>query len=422
MITRPPMETIGACRSCGSTMLTDVLAFGDTPIADRLVRPDDPDPEFTASLTLAHCEDCALCQIRETVEPRVLFGPDYPYFSSVSPALLDHFRNSAMSLIEQRKLKRENLVVEAASNDGYMLDVFRDHRIGVLGIDPADGPVSIARSRGIETIHDFFSNGLALRLAAQGCRADIFLANNVLAHVADTNDFVSGIANILAEGGIAVIECPYLLDLVDNGEFDTIYHQHLLYVSLTALKPLFSRHGLHLNDAERLCIHGGSIRLYVSRQAGQSPRLRMLLEKENRRNIRSSEFYAGFTRRIEIMRSDTREAITVLKAEGKRLAGYGAAAKSTTLMHYFGIGREDLDFIIDKSSWKQGLEMPVTRIPIVSPSRLSNDSIDTVLIFAWNFANEIVSENTAFTDGGGKFLVLVPELKVLDRGAVSLSL
>lgn len=418
---RPPMEDIAACRSCGSTDLAEVIRFGETPIADRLMRPGDPGPEYVAPLTLVHCRSCSLCQIRETVTPRVLFGPEYPYFSSVSAALMAHFRASAEAIIARQGIGPGALVVEAASNDGYMLLPFHERGIGTLGIDPADGPVAAARAKGIETVHDFFSHDLARRLVAEGRRADVFLANNVLAHVADTNDFVAGIAAILAPDGLAVIECPYLLDLVDHGAFDTIYHQHLLYLSLTALVPLFARHGLVLNDVERLKVHGGSVRLFLSRAAGQSARLAAMLDEEARRGVASEAFYAPFVDRIARMRADTRAALDRMRAEGQRVVGYGAAAKATTLLHHFGITGDDLAVIFDKSPWKHGLEMPGCRIPIAPPSGLSRQTADVVLILAWNFANEIVAENADFSAAGGRFIIPVPEVRIVENTAMGVS-
>jgi hypothetical protein len=281
----------------------------------------------------------------------------------------------------------------------------------VLGIDPADGPVRVARQKGIETVHDFFGADLARGLAAEGRRASVFLANNVLAHVADVNDFVEGIAALLAEDGLAVIEAPYLLDLVDTGAFDTIYHQHLLYLSLTALVPLFARHGLHLNDVERTWVHGGSLRLFVSRAPGQSERLVTCLAEEDARKVRTPAFYRPFVERIAAMRAETRAVLARLRGEGVRVAGYGAAAKATTLLHYFGLGRDDLDFIVDKSPWKQGLAMPVTRVPILPPAALAERRPGAVLLLAWNFAGEIISENGAYLEAGGRFITPVPRVR-----------
>lgn len=411
MTLRAPLIAASACRSCGSTNLAEIFAFGDAPIADRIVQPDDPAEEYVAPLTLIHCNSCGLCQIRETVAPRVLFGPDYPYYSSVSPMLMKHFADSAHGIIARRQLGPSDLVVEAASNDGYMLRVFREAGIRVLGVDPADGPVSVARGKGIETIHDFFTAALAERIAGEGRRASVFLANNVLAHVEDVNDFVSGIAILLAEDGMAVIEAPYLVDLVDTGAFDTIYHQHLLYLSATALVPLFARHGLHLNDVERVWVHGGSLRLFVTRQPGRSARLESLLAEEEARDILSAAFYRAFVARIGAMRDETRAVIGRLRQAGARVAGYGAAAKATTLLHAFGLDRGDLDFIVDRSPWKQGLAMPVTRIPILSPSELADRAPGAVLLLAWNFADEIVAENRAYLEAGGRFVIPVPGLR-----------
>lgn len=415
MTRRPPLHANCTCRSCGSARLTTVLAFGDSPLADRLMRPDDQSEEYVAPLTLAHCEDCSLCQIVETVEPRILFGPDYPYFSSVSPALMAHFRASAEAIAERQGLTGDSLVVEAASNDGYMLRAFLERGVPVLGVDPADGPVKAARDAGVDTIHDFFGRAIADRLVAEGRRADVFLANNVLAHVADVNDFLSGAAALLKDDGVAVIEFPWLLDLLDNRAFDTIYHQHLLYISLTALGPLLARHGLHLNDAERLKIHGGSLRITASKREGLSPRAAALLEEERDRKVSDIAVYEDFLAAIARMRRETRDALDALKGEGRRVVGYGAAAKATTLLHYFGIDQSDLDYIVDKSRWKQGLEMPVVRIPIASPERLANDAPEAIVILAWNFANEIVAENREYLDKGGQFIVPVPDLRIVTR-------
>jgi hypothetical protein len=214
---------------------------------------------------------------------------------------------------------------------------------------------------------------------------------------------------------MAVIEAPYLIDLVDTGAFDTIYHQHLLYLSLTALVPLFARHGLHLNDVERTWVHGGSLRLFITREPGQSERLVSLLAAEEERKVRTAAFYRPFIERIARMRDETRAAISRLKQAGARVAGYGAAAKATTLLHYFGLDRDDLDFIVDKSPWKQGLAMPVTRIPILPPAALATERPEAVLLLAWNFADEIISENAAYLEAGGRFIVPVPRLREVVR-------
>ncbi|MFV2003317.1 MAG: methyltransferase domain-containing protein, partial [Paracoccaceae bacterium] len=344
--------------------------------------------------------------------------PDYPYFSSVSPALMAHFHASAQDIIAARNLRPADLVIEAASNDGYMLKTFAKHGIGVLGIDPADGPVAIARNNGIATKHDFFSAKLAGELVANGQRADVFLANNVLAHVADVHDFVTGVKTVLRTDGIAIFEFPYLLDLVDTCAFDTIYHQHLLYLTLSALMPLLAREGLFINDARRIDIHGGSLRVFVSKSAGQTGRLQNLLALETRRDVLSTQFYRDFLTRLKSVRSQTRAAVARLKSANKRVAAYGAAAKATTFLHHVGLDRQDIEFIVDKSTWKHGLNMPGNGIPIFAPGHLAHSGVDAVIILAWNFADEIIAENQAFLRAGGTFLVPIPEMRIIKSGPV----
>ncbi|MFQ5770301.1 MAG: methyltransferase domain-containing protein, partial [bacterium] len=265
------MKTIKyICRSCGSDQLNLIISFGRTPLADRLITKEQiTQPELTAPLDLAFCHHCTLVQITETVPPEILFDENYPYFSSVSPALLEHSRKNALELIRSRQLDANSLVIELASNDGYLLKNFVAANIPVLGIDPAKGPAAAAQKAGVPTMCAFFDTQLAQQLKSEGKQADVVLANNVLAHVPDLNGFVAGIAKILKPTGVAVIEVPYLVDLIENCEFDTIYHQHLCYFSVTALDQLFRRHHLYLNHLKHLTIHGGSLRLYV--EPGERP-------------------------------------------------------------------------------------------------------------------------------------------------------
>lgn len=401
------------CRSCGSDRLDTVIEFGSTPLADRLLRADQlDDPELSCPLTLAVCEACALAQILETVDPEILFFAEYPYFSSVSPSLMAHFAASAEAIMDRWPLGPDSLVVEAASNDGYMLKNFAARGIPVQGVDPAQAPATAAIEAGIPTLIDFFGSDLADRLVAEHGNADVFLGNNVLAHVPDLNGFVAGIATMLKQEGVAVIEAPYVVDLVDHCEFDTIYHQHLCYFSVTSLVALFERHGLHLNDIVRVPIHGGTLRMFVQHVDDRQPIIDELLAMEQERGFDGTAAYEDFAERIATLKRELRTIIDGAKAEGATIAGYGAAAKATTLMAYCDIDGDDLEYVCDLSKYKVGRFMGGNKLEIVPPSRLTEDQPDYALILAWNFAEEIMKQNANFAEAGGKFIVPVPTPRV----------
>jgi SAM-dependent methyltransferase len=304
-------------------------------------------------------------------------------------------------------------VVELASNDGYLLRHFQERGIRVLGIDPAPGPVAAARELGIETRCEFFTTALAGSLRADGVRADVVIANNVLAHATDTNDFVAGIRRLVRDDGIVVIEVPYVRDLVDHGEFDTIYHEHLCYFSVTSLVALFERHGLHLNDVRRLPIHGGSLRLYVEPEARTGDAVRELLEEEHRLGLDRADYYQGFARRVAAIRGEMQALVRSLVGQGKRIAAYGAAAKGTIMLNVLGLDETSLAYVVDRNVHKQGRFMPGTRLQILPPSRLDEDRPDFVLILPWNFRDEIMAQQAAFQAAGGRFIVPVPEPSIL---------
>lgn len=403
-----------ACRSCGERGLRLFLDLGVMPLADRLIPPEhlgEPEPAFP--LQVAFCPNCALMQILETVPPETLFCDKYPYYSSFSDALLRHARDNVTSLIANRRLDASSYVVELASNDGYLLKNYVDRGIPVLGIDPAEGPAKAAENVGVKTLNTFFTADLARSLAAEGRQADVVHGNNVLAHVADTNGFVAGIGLLLKDSGVAVLEVPYVKDLIDHCEFDTIYHEHLCYFSVTALDRLFRRHGLYLNDVERLDIHGGSLRLYVERTERVTARVHDLLHRERQENVDQFSFYENFSRRVEALRGDLLALLRELRQGGHRIAAYGAAAKGATLINYIGIGPDLIDFVVDRNVHKQGSYMPGKHIEISSPERLLTETPDYTLLLSWNFAEEILEQQAQYRERGGRFIVPIPELRIL---------
>lgn len=402
-----------ACRGCGSHGLVGVFDLGLMPLSDGFTAEAvAPDPAWP--LEVVSCPDCGLAQLRHTVAPEVLFAEDYPYYSSVVGTVVENAARNVAAALRRFRPPPGALAIELASNDGYLLRHAAAAGLAVLGVDPAPGPVRAARAAGIETVHAFFTEQVALRLAAEGRRAALLFANNVLAHVADTRGFVRGIRHVLAPDGTAIIEVPYLRDLLDHVEFDTIYHEHLCYFSLTALAALFAREGLALNDAERIPIHGGSLRLFVQHAAAPSARLLDLLAAERAEGLHRPEAFRGLADRVAGLRQGLRGLLDRLKAEGARIGGYGAAAKGTILLNHFGIGREDLLWVADRNPHKHGRFVPGVKLPIVPVERIAADRPTHLLLLPWNHRAEIVRQQAGFLAAGGRFILPIPEPVIVE--------
>ena len=394
-----------------------MLSLGRTPLANALVDPHNPPAaEETFPLELVRCRVCTLVQITEAVAPEKMFST-YAYFSSFSDTMVAHARDLVEQTVRERHLGPQNLAVEIASNDGYLLQHYVAAGVPVLGIEPASNIAAVARDKGIPTEVAFFGAAYASELVKAGRRADVLHANNVLAHVAELRGFVSGIGTLLAPGGTAIIEVPYLKDFLDRCEFDTVYHEHLCYFSLTALDRLFELCGLVIVRIERLTIHGGSLRIFAERADHQpvapDGSVAAMLAEERAWHVDCDEPYRDFAERVVAWRSETTSLLRDLKAQGKRIAAYGAAAKGATLLNFAAIGRETLDFVADRSTYKQGKLMPGVRLPIRSPAALLEEMPDYVLLLTWNFADEILDQQAEYRRRGGRFIIPIPTPRIV---------
>ena len=401
------------CRSCGSPGLRTFLSLGKTPLADALVDVPGGD-EDRFPLDVAFCPTCALVQILEEVPPEKLFVENYLYFSSFSDQLLRHSHDHAVGLIEARQLGPDSLVVELASNDGYLLRNFADRGVPVLGIDPAPTQAAAAEAAGVPTLQEFFGVELAERLRREGKRADVIIANNVMAHVPDLNGFVEGMRVLVADDGVITIENPYVRDLIAHCEFDTIYHEHFCYFSCTSVDALMRRHGLFLNHVEHFPdLHGGTLRWHVGPREDVSVVVRAYLEAEAAQGLATFEHYADFGQQVERIKRELLGLLHELRAGGATIAAYGAAAKGSTLVNYAGIGTELVDFVVDRNIHKQGKYMPGVNIPIRDPAALLDEQPDYTLLLAWNFRDEILEQQREYRRRGGRFIVPVPSPTII---------
>ncbi|ANE56387.1 class I SAM-dependent methyltransferase [Methylomonas sp. DH-1] len=406
------------CRHCGSELSLPLIDLGSAPPSNSYLTADTLHaPERWYPLRVLVCEQCWLVQTEDYAHCAEFFSADYAYFSSFSTTWLQHAENYVAAMVRRFDLDAGSLVVEVASNDGYLLQYVQARGIGALGIEPTASTAQAAREKGLQVIEEFFGAQLAERLAADGIRADLMAANNVLAHVPDINDFVRGFALLLKPAGVATFEFPHLLNLVESNQFDTIYHEHFSYLSLTAVQRIFAENGLTLFDVEELPTHGGSLRVFAQRTADGAqpvePSVAELLRREAQAGMAATAFYAGFQKRADALKNDLLSFLLEAARNGKKVAAYGAAAKGNTLLNYAGVRPDLIGYVVDRNPAKQGKWLPGSRIPIVDEPHLQRDKPDYVLILPWNLQREVIAQLAYVRDWGGRFAIAVPELTVL---------
>jgi SAM-dependent methyltransferase len=411
------LATVPTCRFCGAPLEQTFVDLGMSPLCESYVPPDRVAAEEAFyPLHAKVCEGCLLVQLEEFVTADAIFS-EYAYFSSYSDSWVAHARGYVDMAIERFGLGADSLVVELASNDGYLLQHVVERGISALGIEPAANVARVAQEKGVETVVEFFGRKLAAQLAADGRAANLLVANNVMAHVPDLNDFVGGFAKILALDGVATIEVPHLLRLLESNQFDTIYHEHFSYFSLLTARKVLTAHGLEVFDVDELKSHGGSLRLYAQRvgtgRQTVTARVEELAERERHLGFDTLEAHRSFSRRVNETKWRLLEFLIAQRREGKRIAGYGAPGKGNTLLNFCGIRTDLLAYTVDRNPYKQGQFLPGTHIPIKHPEVLEQDRPDYILILPWNLKEEIVEQLAYAREWGAQFVVPIPQVQVL---------
>jgi SAM-dependent methyltransferase len=406
------------CRHCHAELTLPLIDLGAAPPSNAyLTKQTMHAPEKYFPLRVLVCTECWLAQTEDYAGADELFSADYAYFSSYSTTWLKHAEQYVANMVRRFDLNANSHIVEVAANDGYLLQYARARGIPCLGIEPTTSTADAARAKGIEIVEEFFGVRLAKELVVQGKQADLTAANNVLAHVPDINDFVAGFAVLLKPEGVATFEFPHLLRLISENQFDTIYHEHYSYLSLTAVKRVFECNGLDVFDVEELPTHGGSLRVYAQRNdsvmRGQDPHVIKLLAREAAAGIYSTAFYTGFQAKADQVKNDFLSFLIEAKRAGRAVAGYGAAAKGNTLLNYAGVRPDLLAYVVDRNPAKQDKFLPGCRIPIVVEAYLKQARPDYVVILPWNLREEVVGQLSYIREWGGQFVTAVPSLKMM---------
>jgi SAM-dependent methyltransferase len=404
------------CRFCGAALRQTFVDLGMSPMCESFPSQGELNRgEVYYPLHVYVCEKCFLVQLEEYESTESIFS-DYAYFSSFSVSWLKHAENYCNKMIKQFGLNTKSLVIEAASNDGYLLQFFVRQNVPVLGIEPAANVAKVAVEKGVPTLVKFLGAELAKQLAAEGRRADLVLGNNVLAQVPDLNDFVEGLKTLLKPEGVLTLEFPHLLRLIEHNEFDTIYHEHFSYFSMFSTLKIVEAHGMKVFDVEELPTHGGSLRIYACRADAKThrvdPRVSQLISAEEKAGLASMKGYETFSREVKQTKLALVEFLVEAARQGKTVAGYGAPGKSATLLHYCGIGKDLIEYTVDRSPYKQGRYLPGTHIPIYHPDRIRETKPDYVIILPWNLKDEIIEQLQYIREWGGRFVVPIPKVTV----------
>ncbi len=408
--------TTASCRSCGANLRDTFVDLGRSPLANSYLKAEQlKEPEPLYPLHAYVCGECFLVQLELLAEPQEIFS-DYAYFSSYSDSWIEHARVYADGVSKRFGLNGQSWVVEIASNDGYLLQFLVEKGIAVLGIEPAANVAQAAIKKGIPTLVRFFDADTARELASDGRRADLIIGNNVLAHVPDLNGFVRGMKILLHDRGVITLEFPHLMRLMEENQFDTIYHEHFSYFSLGTIRQCFKRHGLQIFDVDELPTHGGSLRVYAGHESDisktRSARVDDLLAREQEAGLTNLERYLAFGEQVRETKRKLVDFLIAAKQKGKSVIGYGAPAKGNTLLNYCGVGKDLIDYTVDRSPHKQGHFLPGTRIPIFSPDRIKETMPDFVLILPWNLQDEIMNQMKYIRQWNGRFVVPIPEVRV----------
>lgn len=405
------------CRFCGKEEIFKFLELGTMALANSFLTKEELSlaDEPRHPLDVFFCEQCGLVQIGHVVSPDDLFK-DYIYFSATSDLVHRHADYLAKSFQKKFGLNETSQVVEIASNDGTVLNYFKKTGVKVLGVEPAVNIAKVAIEAGIETVNEFFHEETAREIAKNYGTADVILGRHVFAHVPEIHSFVKGLKTLLAPMGTIAIEAPYLIDFVEKNEFDTVYHEHYSYLSVRAMSYLFKQYGMELYDVERVAIHGGSIIYFIGHKGAHavSATVPELVAAELAKGLDRKQTYIDFAFRVAAIKSDLQKLLSDLKKSGKRIAAYGAPAKGNTLLNYCGITTDVVEYTVDKSPYKQNLYTPGAHLPVYHPDRLAQDMPDYVLLLAWNFAEEILEQQKAYRDKGGKFIVPIPKVRIIE--------